>query len=203
MDVAKKSMRKEVQQRIAKMSHSEIMQQSRSIVNKLFLSERYKNSKSVAVFVSMPKEPHTSPILKDLLQSENICYVPKVQESGLKMMRVYSLQDFDSFPIVEFSKFSLIEPPLEYNGRPREEALENRQLDLVLVPGVAFDSSGARLGHGKGYYDNFLSKCEEVAKSKGLKMPYTISIAFHQQKVDSVPMSSKDRRMDEVIFGET
>ena len=66
-------------------------------------------------------------------------------------------------------------------------------MDLVLVPGVAFDAAGHRLGRGKGYYDQFFASCPQVAAS------YKLGIAFPFQIVGEIPTEPHDIQMDEVI----
>ena len=67
------------------------------------------------------------------------------------------------------------------------------RVDLVLVPGVAFDAAGHRLGRGKGYYDQFFASCPQVAAS------YKLGIAFPFQIVGEIPTEPHDIQMDEVL----
>ena len=64
---------------------------------------------------------------------------------------------------------------------------------LILVPGVAFTDQGARLGHGKGYYDRTLSRYPTA---------YKLGVAFGFQMVDHIPMEPHDRTMDGVVNGQ-
>ena len=65
------------------------------------------------------------------------------------------------------------------------------KIDVAIIPGVAFDRQGHRLGRGKGYYDRLLSVMPQV---------YKIGLCFDFQVVDNVPVDSHDIRMDEVII---
>ncbi|KAK6533875.1 hypothetical protein TWF281_005222 [Arthrobotrys megalospora] len=74
-------------------------------------------------------------------------------------------------------------------------------LDLIVMPGVAFDSECRRLGHGKGYYDYFLRRYSEEA---GGKMPFTVGVALKDQLLDppaSVPVGDKDWSLDMILVG--
>lgn len=71
-------------------------------------------------------------------------------------------------------------------------------MDLILIPGVAFTESGARLGHGKGYYDTFLSKCFDAVELP----PRTVALAFREQMVDDVPCHDHDIKIDLVLHPE-
>ena len=68
-------------------------------------------------------------------------------------------------------------------------------LDLILVPGRAFDPGGGRLGRGKGYYDGFLSRLRP-ARADG---PYKLGVGFACQLVESVPMQVRDVRVDAAV----
>lgn len=74
---------------------------------------------------------------------------------------------------------------------PQADAFTDyEQIDLILVPGMAFDRHGHRLGRGKGYYDRFLSQAKDC---------YKIGVCFPFQLVDEVPTDEHDVRMDEII----
>lgn len=85
------------------------------------------------------------------------------------------------------------EPPLEPN---RAQAPRDVGLDVVVVPGVAFDVQGARCGQGMGFYDTFLAK---YAASKR-PMPRLVALALSVQIVGCVPVTEHDWNVDEVLF---
>ncbi|PSK37784.1 5-formyltetrahydrofolate cyclo-ligase [Candidozyma pseudohaemuli] len=88
-------------------------------------------------------------------------------------------------------KYSLLEPT---SGL---DVLQSGNLDLILVPGVAFTQGGKRLGRGAGYYDKFLS---QYLKTHGCT-PYLIGLAFKQQIVDDLPQDDHDWWLNEVLVG--
>ena len=67
-----------------------------------------------------------------------------------------------------------------------------QNIDLIIIPGMAFDTQGHRLGRGKGYYDRFLSKPQ-------LNHTYRIALCWHCQLIDQVPTEPHDIMMNEVI----
>lgn len=69
-------------------------------------------------------------------------------------------------------------------------------LDLILMPGLAFDLSGKRLGRGKGFYDTYLERCSRHPKGK----PYTIALAFKEQLYQEIPVDDRDVLIDEVLY---
>ena len=74
-----------------------------------------------------------------------------------------------------------------------ENITDYQSIDVVIIPGMAFDSAGNRLGRGKGYYDRFLPK---VSQS------YKIGVCYGFQLVERVPTGDFDQPMDEVVFSE-
>lgn len=89
--------------------------------------------------------------------------------------------------------FGILEPKLEYRNRP-ERRYSPEKIDLVLVPGLAFDRFGGRLGRGKGFYDRFFQKLPQKTVLVGL--------AFDEQLVERVPVEPHDRKMDFLLTPE-
>ena len=120
------------------------------------------------------------------------CYIPRYFMGGNKMEMVLlkDMMDYKSLPV---TKWNIKQPP---NDEIREEAIENNELDIMLIPGMAFTENGERLGRGKGYYDTYLSK----AKNNMQQPPKTIALAFKQQVVENIPTNELDFLIDKVIY---
>jgi 5-formyltetrahydrofolate cyclo-ligase len=86
--------------------------------------------------------------------------------------------------------YRILEPRAELRTLP-EKQVDVKDLDLVIVPGVAFDRRGARMGHGKGYYDKLL---EHARRDTPL-----IALAFECQLFEEIPMAPHDIFMDAVV----
>lgn len=78
--------------------------------------------------------------------------------------------------------------------KPGCAMLEPAQLDVILLPGLAFDRAGNRLGRGAGFYDRFISALHDAGHR-----PTLIGVCYHAQIVDSVPTEPHDHRVDRVI----
>jgi len=78
---------------------------------------------------------------------------------------------------------------------------DSTPLDVILIPGVAFDRSLGRLGHGKGYYDRFLSSYSSLALARGHPKPLFVGLALREQVLDAgqVPVGTKDVSVDVVV----
>jgi len=203
LPVLKKAMRKEMAARLGSMTEFQQQTQSSLVTEKLLQNEVYKNAKSVCVFLNMPGEFQTGAIVRDIFQSKKKCYVPRVESSHeMKMLQAFSLEDIASFPR---SKWGIPEPPVtdaaNKEGK-RSDALETLDVDLMLIPGVAFDYNFRRLGHGRGYYDRFLNHLETKLAALNRKFPSLFGLAFFEQMVSQVPVESHDRVLDDVMFVE-
>jgi 5-formyltetrahydrofolate cyclo-ligase len=133
----------------------------------------FKNASGVGGFVSLPSEINTFSILEGTLKSKKKLFLPKT---------VKDKTHFDFYPIHDLKNlisgaFGILEPA---GSHPSDWD----ELDLVLVPGLAFDHEGNRLGFGKGYYDRMLPHLK--------KTTLVIGVGYTFQIVDQVPHTSED-----------
>jgi 5-formyltetrahydrofolate cyclo-ligase len=116
----------------------------------------------------------------------------------MDMWTAESVDDIAGFPR---GKWDIVQP--EHDLETRVSALGNDgQVDLVIVPGLAFTEDGGRLGRGKGFYDRFLSTLRERASELDRPRPAAVGIAFGEQRFDEVPTDQYDVTLDAVVFGE-
>lgn len=142
------------------------------------LSERLNSNDPVLSYASIGSEVSTSKLNQWLLDSGRLI-LPKVTDQGLKIYRVLKSSD------LEKGAFQIMEP----KSSCKEISLE--EVPFALLPGLAFDTKGVRLGYGKGHYDALL------AAFSGLK----IGIAYVEQKsLDPLPREGWDILMDEVLW---
>ena len=135
---------------------------------------RLRPGRRVILHAALPDEVPTLGLLRALLHRGHEVLLPRAGGAGrLEFARVVD-------PSLLFvGRFGALEPPV---GEP---ARALAQEDLVLLPGVAFDRSGARLGRGRGWYDRSLpSEVQDV-----------FGIAFEFQLVERVPVDAWDRRV--------
>ncbi|XP_026860319.2 5-formyltetrahydrofolate cyclo-ligase isoform X1 [Electrophorus electricus] len=189
---AKQALRKEVKKRLASLSEEEKLRQSQIVSQKLFQHPRYKSSRRVAVFLSMADEVCTDAVVRAVLGSGKACFIPRYLAGGnhMDMLRLKSLEDLASLPITSWN----IRQPAD-SDTEREEALSTGGLDLILMPGLAFNKAGNRLGRGRGFYDTYLQRCMTHPGGR----PYTIALAFKEQLCEEVPTDDGDMLVDEVL----
>jgi 5-formyltetrahydrofolate cyclo-ligase len=187
---AKRVLRKDLLSKLSRLTDAERQRQS-SVVTRLLLDrEEYKNSKRVSVFLSMPDEIITLPIVKDILDANKQCFIPRFEGPNMDMLRLYSIEDYNTLP----ETTRKIKQPS--SSEERENALDTGGLDLILMPGLGFTRSGDRLGRGKGYYDNFLYQYKTILKH----LPKTIALGFFEQICPTIPTTELDVPVDLVLF---
>ncbi|KAF9409381.1 hypothetical protein BGZ94_001972 [Podila epigama] len=189
----KNTIRKDMRQKLAALSTEEI--NPAIVTEKLVNSKAFKESQNISVFISMHGEICTTDIIKTVLNQNKSCYVPRCHGKDMDMVKINSWDDFLSLPK---NSWGIPEPKLEDD---RENALDTaRGLDLIVMPGLAFDRTGTRLGHGRGYYDNYLIKANKYNKSIGRPEVTTVALALTEQMVDEpLPRCETDIDPQEII----
>lgn len=188
----KSKLRSDMKRRLATITVEEKERQSEVVRNKLFNHEVYKNSERISVFLSMDDEIRTLDILRRMFEDGKQVFIPRYSNT-LGRMDMVLLNDWDDYEGLPTTKWNIKQPPMDDD---RIEALESGGLDLVIMPGLAFTVKGHRLGRGKGYYDNFLCRAEQILPKK----PYAIAVAFKQQILPHIPTTESDVTVNEVLF---
>ena len=136
----------------------------------------YKKAKTVSFFVSFGSEVDTHDMIKEALKEKEVC-VPVVQGDYIALSKINGLGDLD-----KEGKYGILEPSSIIE-------IDKELVDLIIVPGVAFDKKGYRIGYGRGYYDKLLKEFNGK----------TIGLAFSLQIVNKIPKEEHDIRVDKVI----
>ncbi len=135
----------------------------------------------VGLFLSIAGEPDTHGLFDRLLRDGGEVAVPRCRDDGaLGFFRVRSAEDLTA------GRYGLLEP------WPGAEPVSPASLAIVLVPGLAFDLRGGRLGRGKGYYDRTFQRVDSGA-------PRLVGVGYSFQCVERVPTGALDRRLDAVV----
>ncbi len=178
----KDSIRKEILKKLIAHPALERAARSRKIKDKLFQEEEFKKAKCVMFYVSTEEEVDTYRMIFEALEMGKRVCVPVILK-GLKKIVASEIKGSSALRKGPHGIYQ----PKESTINP--VSLED--IDLVVVPGVAFDSCNIRLGRGYGYYDRFLCGLKEETK--------TIGLAFQFQVVDSLPRDSHDIPVSKTI----
>jgi len=154
---------------------------SKIIKEKLFRASVFKKAKIVMFYMSFDGEVNTEDMIKEAHRLGKIVAVP-VCKSNRITIRPCLLRAKTK---LKDGSYGVCEPAVK-------EYIKLEDLDLVIVPGVAFDKKGNRLGRGRGCYDHFLKRVHSNAVSIGL--------AFDFQILPALPATTTDVRIGKVIF---
>lgn len=179
----KKEIRKKILQLKESLSEQEIQKKSSAIFNTLSNMKFYTNANNVMLYVSFGSEVLTKPIIDDLLQQRKRVFVP-VTVPKTKELIVSELKSFEDD--LEIGHFGVMEPKKDAL-RPVDPTI----IDLIVVPGVAFDKEGYRVGYGGGYYDRFIPRLTDQTPK--------VSLAFEMQLIDKVPTDKYDIPVEYII----
>ena len=159
---------------------------SRVICAKFMALPAYAAAKTVMWYVDAGSEVRTRHSLPEVLGHGKRVVVPwcVVETNTLEL---FLLEDMSE--LVE-GAYKILEPKTELRHLPNK-LVKPEELDLVMVPGTAFDLRGGRMGQGKGYYDRLLSTARKDAPLVGM--------AFDCQIFDEIPVASHDVFMDQVL----
>jgi 5-formyltetrahydrofolate cyclo-ligase len=144
----------------------------------------FESARTLASYVGVGEEVATVALLELALSREVTVAVPWRDGNDLHLARIQSLSEL--VPV----SFGLLEPPPGLARSPAR-VLAPRDAGLLLIPGVAFDRQGGRLGHGKGFYDRLLERAGPG--------PLRVALCFECQLVDRVPMVAGDEPVDLVV----
>lgn len=167
------------------MDEVEHTQLSDAIYNNVvpFFEKHYGHRKRLTVGLYYPihREVNTIDIIKYVLSSGWSVYLPVISDSDLKIR----YKKFESFKNMKEGPFGIMEP----KGSVGRFA---KSLDVLFVPGLAFDTKGYRVGYGKGYFDKYLSE-------NGRKKTITVGLCFNFQIISDIPIQKHDVKLDYVI----
>jgi 5-formyltetrahydrofolate cyclo-ligase len=162
------------------MSLEDVTSASATIIARLKLLPQTHAAQTVHTFVAWRNEVNNHQLIRDLLAEDKRVVIPVIDLPGHKL--THSL--ITKFEDLQAGPFGILQPA------PDEiRQIEIAEIDLILVPGVAFDRSGNRIGLGGGYYDDFLRQTHAVK----------IALCYQFQIVEAVPTRPEDEPVDLLV----
>ncbi len=172
----KKKLRESLGQIRKDLSKKEAKDESLLINDSLIKSKEFNSAKTILFYLAINNEVDTTKaIAHALLQNKRIA-VPVTEDRKL-IAKEYVLEKLVKGP------FSVLQPEGTHE-------VPNNELDLIIVPGIAFDLHGGRVGYGKGFYDAFL---------KQVSRAYKVALAYDFQVLDHFPKEPHDMLVDKII----
>lgn len=152
---------------------------SKNICDKILSMPIYQSAHTILLYSPLNDEVDVFSIVNDAYRNGKTVLLPKVVGDDLE------LHIYKGVESLERGAFGILEPM-------GEVFFDYNQIELAIVPGMAFDKAGHRLGRGKGYYDRLLPR---------LKNAYKIGVCFPFQFLNEIPSEAHDVRMDYVECG--
>lgn len=178
--MTKEQIRSKILSRLKIQKEEDRERKSDKIQEKLFRSVFFKSSKKVMFYISFGGEVQTKKMIREAQKLGKIIAVPVCARN-----RTIKPCLFQENAKLKKGYYGTWEPAVKKLMKPQE-------LDLVIVPGIAFQKGGNRLGRGKGYYDRFLANLPAQVHSIGL--------AFDFQILPILPTTATDISVNRVIF---
>ncbi|MBE3596881.1 MAG: 5-formyltetrahydrofolate cyclo-ligase [Hydrogenibacillus sp.] len=154
---------------------------SARIVERLLETPEYARARVIAAYMPLPGEVDIRPLFERARRAGRSILLPRVERSGSSLV-FYPFTD--SSALIQ-GKLGIWEP-----DPSRVEPAEPSSIDLVIVPGLAFDRRGYRLGYGGGYYDRTLSLLVRSVR---------MAVAFSWQVLDFIPHDAHDERVSVIV----
>lgn len=178
--LSRADLRKELRARRQALSPMQQQQASFSLLRQLMKQPLFMRSYHVALYIATDGEIDPRPIAQQLWKMNKTCYLPVLRPD--KTQQLWFVR-FDPDTPLNPNRFGIPEPDPFQNHR-----LPAHLLDMVLLPLVGFDRSGARLGMGAGFYDQTFAFKQQKSKAK----PYLFGLAHACQEVDQLETASWD-----------
>ncbi len=184
MNLLKKKIRKEILEKLHNIDKEEKKKKVRILKEKLFSLAQFKKAKCVMFYVSKHYEIDTHEMIDESIAMGKKVVVPITLKEE-KTLTLSELRDRQKELIK--GHYGIHQPHEEYiKPVPLEE------VDVMVIPGIAFDKHGHRLGHGGGYFDRFLHKAPSTL--------FTVGLAFDFQVVSELPRYDTDIPVDKILM---
>ena len=178
---SKRRLREQISQLRKDVAAAESARAGQAAARALMDLELARRAKQIALYAALSDELPTRPLFDAVVEKTGAALLPRTADPlGLEFFAVARWEDLRP------GTFGVLEP------RNDGTAVRLMPGDLVVVPGVAFDEDGYRLGHGKGYYDRAFAA--ELGDA-----PTLVGFGYEFQIVDAVPHDHRDRQMDAIV----
>jgi len=177
----KQGIRRQVLNQRNGLSAFDVLSRSNQVLENLFTMEAFQDAGVVLSYISFGTEVNTHGCIRRLLDArEKKVLVPVVASREARTLLLSELHGWDE---LSTGAYGILEPEPEH-VRERSPG----DVDIVLVPGIAFDRRGNRVGYGGGYYDGLLRRINGTA----------VGLAYEFQVLDKVPREPHDVRVDAI-----
>lgn len=177
----KKALRKELKARLLRLKEDYLQEADTAIREKLWRLREYREARSIYCYCSVGREVDTRPILSRALEDGKTVALPVIEDGRMRPRRLGP----EGLLVPGF--YGIPTPP------ETEPWIEEEEIDLILVPGLAYDEAGYRLGYGGGYYDRLLSTAPGLA----------VGLCREAMILREIPRESHDMAVEVLITEQT
>lgn len=159
----------------------------------LFQSGYWLRAECLLVYLAMESELNTDALILEAWKVNKGVFGPRIEKGDIRFAKISSFEDS-----LTHGKYGIRIP------NARAELWDDSTTQgstLIIVPGLAFDEAGGRLGRGGGFYDRLISRLRKKSSSASVSIDI-IGFAFEQQVIENVPRTSEDEPMDALITDE-
>jgi len=179
LQIKKDKIRKQILEKRSNLSLEEVDKKSELIIENL--TPYLKNAQNIMIFTDMKNEVRITKLIE--LYPEKNFFISKIVNSKNREMKIN-----------KYNENELVLHKFGYYESSSDDFYDEKILDIVIVPALAFDSSKNRIGFGGGYYDTFLNKVREKNKNT-----LFIGVCYDFQMIEEVPIEGHDITLDLVI----
>ena len=179
LQIKKDEIRKQILEKRSNLSLEEVNKKSELIIENL--TPYLKNAQNIMIFMDMKNEVRITKLIE--LYPEKNFFISKIVNSKNREMKIN-----------KYNENELVLHKFGYYESSSDDFYDEKILDIVIVPALAFDSSKNRIGFGGGYYDTFLNKVREKNKNT-----LFIGVCYDFQMIEEVPIEGHDITLDLVI----
>lgn len=151
------------------------------IFEEIINSEIYKKSKKIFTYISFGSEVDTIKLINYSFSNNKEVYVPKINKQTKDMIAL-KIHNFNNMSV---DKWGIIEP------NSVDKTNIGTDFDLIIMPGIAFDKQGNRIGYGGGYYDKYISKLNNASN--------LLALAYDFQIIQDIESESHDIKVDFIL----
>jgi len=179
----KGDIRNRLTNKIHSMSENELLEKANSIENRLFDFANFLESNIALLYLNKSSEVISGDIVKRSFGYNRIIVLP-AYDTEKHELRLFKVEDIDK-DLVSGQR-DVLEP-----DQARCKSVPVESVDIAVIPGIAFDEKGGRIGTGDGYYDRFIPTLSATTRK--------VALAYEDQVVSQVPMESHDKHVDIII----
>ncbi|MBL0700477.1 MAG: 5-formyltetrahydrofolate cyclo-ligase [Desulfosarcina sp.] len=179
----KRIIRETISTTLSAFSDSELTDKTKDVENRLFDFANFFESKIVLLYINNVNEVNTEQIIKKSLKLKKIVILPAIDTKNheIKLLKIDNVETD-----LKIGSRGILEPDAE-----KCKLVPVECIDIAIIPGIALDEKGSRIGVGDGYYDRLIPKLPLTARKVG--------IAFEDQIIKQIPTESHDRHVDIII----